>query len=475
MKLISSAVLIASASFLLAPALALAQENVKPISLQTGHSIVLSEPGLTRVAVGDGQIAGVLPIGTQQVVINGKAPGRTTVFVWDKHGRTTYEVEVVQQEVDNLANLIRQSINQTGVTVMSTGHTVVVGGTVDTIEQYGVITTVINQFTQPLKEAKDSVVNAVRVLHPLGSLTQEIKAMPGAGTVRVDPDGKGNVVVSGFVEDRALAEHILGHVRGLAAPYLSIDGKVVDRLETATTAQIDIKVNVLEVDDTAQHQLGNQLQSALFNPQSNTYTLGGPAFPVIEGLKPANTNTGRGLTVDTGFFRTYLLAPTLQALITEGHARTLSSPDLTTLPGTEADFLVGGQIPYIYSTGLNQTSVDFKDYGVKLKVTPTILPNGSIQAVIAPEISEIDQANAVIQNGFSIPALTTSKLSTTAVTRPGQSIVLGGMLRHLESRTIQKWPILGDLPILGKLFTSTNYQENKSNVVFVLTPTIINR
>lgn len=473
MKFISSAVLIASASFLLAPAYALAQENVKPISLQTGHSVVLSEPGLTRVAVGDGQIAGVLPIGTQQVVINGKAPGRTTVFVWDKQGRTTYEVEVVQQDIDNLANLIRQSINQSGVTVMSTGHTVVVGGTVDTVEQYSIVTTVIDQFTQPLKEAKDSVVNAVRVLHPLGSLSQEIKAIPGASAVRVDPDGKGNVVVSGFVEDSTLAEHILGHVRGLAAPYLSIDGKVVNRLEMATTAQIDIKVNVLEVDDTAQRELGNQLQSALYNPQANTYTLGGPNFPVIEGL--GSTNPGKGLTVDTGFFRTYLLAPTLQALITEGHARTLSSPDLTTLPGTEADFLVGGQIPYIYSTGLNQTSVDFKDYGVKLKVTPTILPNGSIEAVIAPEVSEIDEANAVIQNGFSIPALTTSRLSTTAVTRPGQSVVLGGMLRHLQSRTIQKWPILGDLPILGKLFTSTNYQENKSNVVFVLTPTIINR
>ena len=474
MKFASSIVLMVSTSFLLCSASAGAAVQAKEVSLQSGHSIVISEPGLTRVAVGDGQIAGVLPIGTQQVVINGKAPGRTTVFVWNKHGRTAYEVNVVQQGISDLTGLLRESIDQPSVSVIATGHTIVVHGEVDNTEQFIRLANTLTQFDIAGKDQKFSIINAVSVLHPLGSLTAEIRAIPGAGQVRVDPDSKGNVVVSGFVEDRVTAERILGHVRGLAAPYLSIDGKVVDRIETATTAQIDIKVNVLEVDDTGQRSLGNYLQSASLQPDG-TYTLGSPAFPVIEGVGTASTSAGKGLTVNTSFFRTFLFAPTLEALITEGHARSLSSPDLTTLPGTEADFLVGGQIPYVTALGLNGTQVQFENYGVQLKVTPTILANGSIQAVIAPEISELDEANAVIQSGFSIPALTTSKLSTTAVTRPGQSVVLGGMLRHVESRTISKWPILGNLPILGKLFSSTNYQSNRSNVVFVLTPSIINR
>lgn len=473
MRSISSIALIASASFLLCAASANADAIARPISLQSGHSIVIAEPGLTRVAVGDGQIAGVLPIGTQQVVINGKAPGRTTVFVWNKHGRTTYEIDVSAQDTDDLAGVIRESLDEKGIAVISTGRTIVIHGQVDNTEQFTRLANTLAQFTEPAKAQKFAVINAVSILHPLGSLTAEIHRIPGTKDVRVDPDSKGNVVVSGFVEDRVTAEKILGHVRGLAAPYLSVDGKVVDRIETATTAQIDIKVNVLEVDETAQRSLGNSLQSAVLDASTGIYTYGAAAFPLVEGSVGGIRSAGG--TVGTGFLRQVLLAPTLQALITDGHARSLSSPDLTTLPGTEADFLVGGQIPYVTSTGLGQTNVQFQNYGVELKVTPTILANGSIQAVIAPEISELDEANAVIQNGFSIPALTTSKLSTTAVTRPGQSIVLGGMMRHLEARTISRWPILGNLPILGKLFTSTNYQSKKSDVVFVLTPTIINR
>ncbi len=454
---------------------ALAQdESLRPLTLQSGHSIILPEPGLRRIAIGDGNIAGVLPIGTQQIVVNGKAPGHTTIFIWNKYGRISYNIEVTQQEVDNFASLVRESVDLPGVSVSAHGHMVVVHGQVNTNEEYARLCSILSQFAEGSGgKEKASILNVVTVLHPLGALLQEIHQMPGASSIRVDPDGKGNVVVSGFVADRATAERVLGHVKGLAGPFLSADGKVVDRIETATSAVIDIKINVLEVDESGQRDLGNYLQSALLNPQDDSYSLGTPLFPLIEGAAPAIP--GKGATIGTGLFRTYLFAPTLQALITEGHARTLASPDLSTVPGTEADFLVGGEVPYVFSSGSNSVSVGWKDYGVQLKVTPTILPNGSIQAVIAPEVSELDQANAAVENGFSIPGVTTSKLSTTAVTRPGESVVLGGMLRRVESRTIAKWPILGNLPILGKLFSSTNYQMSKTNVVFVLTPTIINR
>jgi pilus assembly protein CpaC len=185
---------------------------------------------------------------------------------------------------------------------------------------------------------------------------------------------------------------------------------------------------------------------------------------------------GLGKALTSGaFFRTVTLAPTLNLLVQQGHARVLSAPDLLTSPGAQATFLVGGQIPIPFSTGLGQVSIVYKDFGVQLNVTPTLLSNGDISADITPDISDLDFQDGVSEGGFLIPALKESKLSTKVITRPGQSVVMGGMLRHVENRVIQKVPLLGDIPILGQLFRSTSYQNNQTDVVFVMTPELINQ
>jgi pilus assembly protein CpaC len=117
----------------------------------------------------------------------------------------------------------------------------------------------------------------------------------------------------------------------------------------------------------------------------------------------------------------------------------------------------------------------YKDFGVQLKVTPTVLGNGAVSATIAPDISDLDFQNGVTQNGFVIPALRESRLSTNVVAQPGESIVMGGMVRRIETRLINKVPFLGDIPILGKLFRSVNYQNQQSDVVFIMTPEVITR
>ena len=137
--------------------------------------------------------------------------------------------------------------------------------------------------------------------------------------------------------------------------------------------------------------------------------------------------------------------------------------------------MVGGEIPVVTSTSLGATNVQYQPYGVELTVTPTILGNGSVEAVIAPQISALDYANAVVMSGFTIPALTISRLSTDVITRPGESIIMGGMVERIEQKTISKIPILSAIPILGKLFTSTAYQNKQSDVVFVMTPEILTR
>ena len=456
-------------------------DQISIISVQTGHSLVLDAPQLTRVAVGDSRIAGVVPIGTSQVVVNGKSMGHTTIFVWCGKKRQSYEVTVTEQGFDDIAKLLRAAINETDVQVVAFESNVFVRGSVTDAVAFARLTDILQRFAgakfSSNKGGDAKIVNMVTVARPLGDLQQRLAAIPGASDLRVDPDAKGNVIVSGSVRDRATAEAVLGRVRGLSGPYLAADGRVIDRLATEMISQVDVKVYILEVDKTAQSQLGLRLQGALLNGSvlagGQTFTVGPPQIVGIENPNPSNT-FGRVLGLGN-IARATMLAPTLDLLMSEGHAKLLSSPDLVTLPGSEATFLVGGKIPIPVSSGLGTVTVQYQDFGVKLKVTPTVLGNGGVDCKITPEVSNLDFADAVTLNGFTIPALKISTLSTDVITMTGESIVLGGLLNRIESVNVQKIPGLADLPILGKLFRSTSYQKSETDVIFILTPTIITR
>ena len=440
------------------------------LSVQSGHSVVVPLPGVTRVAIGDARIAGVLAVGSTQVVINGKAPGHTNIVIWSNGRRLNYDVTVTEQQMDDLAQMLRTSIDEPNVSVASFNHSVVVRGTVADGAHFQILADILSRFQKYAETQKSVIVNAVSVAHPLGDLQRTIASIPGASSIRVDPDGRGNVIVSGHVQNAVTEQNVLAQARGLAGPYLSSDGKLIDRISTDSTSQVDVKVYVLEVDRTALSDLGLQLQSAIFQ-QTGGYLLGGPSFPVVESPQPP----GGALKVGP-FFRTVTLAPTLNVLMQNGHARLLSAPDLLTMPGNQATFLVGGEIPIPYNGGPNgQITIDYKEFGVRLNVIPTLLGNGSIETKIAPEVSNLDFSNAITANGFVIPALKESKLSTDVITKSGESIVMGGMLQRIEQRTINKLPLLGDIPVLGKLFTSTRYQSQQTDVVFVMTPEIVTR
>jgi pilus assembly protein CpaC len=460
---------------LLVYALPVSADEVSLLSIQSGHSVLLKAEGLTRVAVGDGRIAGAVPVGTSQVVINAKEPGHTTIFVWAGGRRMTYELTVTGQDLDDVAQMLRGTITEPSVQVVSFGHNIVVRGTVSDGAQFQQITDIISRFAGVLvsvegKDSKAVIINAVTISQNLGDLQRTIASIPGASDIRVDPDGKGNVIVSGNATDAVTAQAILDRARGLAGPYLASNGQLIDRLNSVTDSLIDIKVYVLEVDKTAQSNLGIQLYGAQPVEGQPTPLLIPPSIPFFESLRPP----GQAFTLGP-FYRTITLAPTLNLLMSEGHARMLSSPDLVTSPGSKATFLVGGQIPVVTTTGLGAVNVQYQPYGVQLNVTPTVRGNGSVEALIAPEISALDYANAVTVSGFEIPALTVSQLSTDVITRPGESVLMGGLVSRVEKKTVFKIPLLAEIPILGKLFTSTNYQNQQSDVVFVMTPEIITR
>jgi pilus assembly protein CpaC len=461
-----------------------AADAIQILSLQTGHSIILNADGLSRVAVGDGRIAGVVPIGTSQIVVNGKQPGHTTIFVWSGGSRTTYEVTVTEQSFDDIAKVLRAAINEPDVQVVAFNVNLIVRGTVSDVAAYNRLNDVLERF-KGIKFSQGGggggngvIINAVSIAKPLGNLQDEIGALPGGHNLRVDADTKGNVVVSGTVRDASDAQHVLDRVKGLAGPYLSADGKVIDRLGVSETSQIDVKVYVLEVDKTAQSDLGVALGSASLSSVQpggvQTYNLSNnPAITAVES--PGRAGVAPNPFVTGPFYRISLLAPTLNLLMEEGHAKLLSSPNLLTQPGEEATFLVGGEIPIPVSNGLGTISISYKEFGVKLDVTPQILGNGAVEAKITPEVSSLDFADGITLNGFTVPALKTSKLSTDVITQDGESVVMGGLLQRMEQKNIQKIPLLGDIPVLGQLFRSTSYQKSDSDVVFVMTPTIVTK
>ncbi len=456
---------------------AAAAGNGQILSISTGHSLVLRGRGITKIAIGDGKVAAAIPLDASRIIINPKAPGDTSIFVWDADGQRTYELTVTDTRLDQLARLLRTAIDSVDVTVSSIGSTIFVNGKVADIAEYQRIDAIVTKF-QSVKYDTGTVatiVDALYVRKPLGTLQDKMAGTPGASGLRVDMDPAGNVVLSGRVRDREQEQQVVDSVSGLAGSYLKTDGKVIDRLSLEAKSQVDVKVDILEVDKTAASQLGLRLQTA------QQTTLGGP-FTISSSQSLTAVENPTRITNSTTnpflfgpFARVSLLAPTIDLMVQTGHARSLSSPDLVTLPGKLATFLVGGEIPIPVSNGLGTVTIQYEQYGVQLNVTPTINGDGSVETLVTPEISDLDFADGISLNGFTVPALKTSKVSTDVITQDGESVVIAGLLRRMESRNFNKIPLLGDLPILGALFRSVAYQKTDTDVVFVLTPTILTR
>lgn len=469
--LIASAIVLTSG-----PRSAFAVE-VGRIDMKTGASRVLRIQNVNRIAVGDSSIVGVLPLpGKAQILINARRSGRTTLLVWTGSGQGVehdYEINVTTDELEVLAQMVRSTMRNPDISTEVFGRSIMVRGTVADGSALQQVTDVLARFEPVVKQDGATLVNTVVLAHPLGDLQAEIASNPAMKGIRADPDGQGNVIVSGRVKDETQHQAVLSEIRGKAGRFLAVKGQIVDRLASETTSQINVKVRILEIDDTGLSQLGTRLQGAVVSTDSSgrqTIAYGPAQFPIVETGARASSPFQVG-----PFFRTAFLAPTLDLMIQTGHAKILSEPNLTTIPGQDATFLVGGEIPVPQAAGLGQISIVYQNYGVQLKINPNILGNGDIGTKIEPEVSDLDFQDGIQVNGFTIPALKVSKISTNLITSPGESIVMGGMLRRVEQRTIEKIPLLSQLPILGRLFQDVRYQRGETNVIFVMTPQVITK
>jgi pilus assembly protein CpaC len=167
----------------------------------------------------------------------------------------------------------------------------------------------------------------------------------------------------------------------------------------------------------------------------------------------------------------------LRALQTQGAMRELAEPNLIAMDGQQASFLAGGEFPVPIvqngGSGTSAVSIMFKEYGVRLNFKPTIIDEDHIRLELEPEVSTIDFGNGVKFNGFLIPALKTRRAKTGVELRDGQSFALAGLLDNSETKSLSKIPVLGDVPILGALFRSKNFQQNETELMFIVTAQVV--
>ncbi|MXP27554.1 secretion system protein [Porphyrobacter algicida] len=325
----------------------------------------------------------------------------------------------------------------------------------------------------------------IRVGSNIDSVDQMLAlAMPEA-KISVATMGTNTVLLTGTVaapEDAAEAQR-------LVEAFVGKDTNVISRLKTATPLQVNLRVRFAEVSKTFVRAIGVNLTTfdntsgfkfGVTNGRAGVVPLYTPSGGLFTGGSKSTdgtslvTGTSNGSTIAAfGKFLGLDIGSALDLGETEGLVTTLSEPNLTALSGETADFLAGGEFPIPQSQGLGSTSVVYKTYGVKLTYTPTVLANGRISLRVKPEVSELSSQGAVTINGFQIPALTTRRAETTIELGSGQSFMIAGLMSSNSQNSITKAPGLGDVPILGNLFRSTNFQRGQTELVIVVTPYLV--
>ena len=294
--------------------------------------------------------------------------------------------------------------------------------------------------------------------------------------IAVAVNGK-DVVLSGVVS----AKYVIDRAKALAAGYVDKPENIVSMMrqqESTATDQVMLSVRFAEVNRTAMQELGVNFFGG---PTGADGWMGRSST----GQSPAPTYDAEKKTwIIPDFLNLFAfnaseqLGMTVKALKGKGLFESLAEPNLITQDGKEASFLAGGEFPYpvVQGGGANSSvTVVFKEFGVRLRFTPTITGGGYVHLKVAPEVSTLDFANAVVLEGFRVPALSTRRTETEVELRDGQTFAISGLLDRNMNETLRRVPGIGDIPILGYLFRSQAYQKNNTELVVMITPHIVRR
>lgn len=422
----------------LAQIVASAPANTVQVATGRGKLITLAHP-MSDLFVADDKIADVQVRSPTQLYVFGKTVGETTMYATAKNGTVVYSATVrVGNNIDSLSQMLQLALPDATIAATPLNGLVLLTGTVAT---------------------PGDIAEAERL----------VQAFVGDGT------------------------------------------KVLTRLKTATPLQVNLQVKFAEVsrsfakdissnlatrDQTGgfqgsigsgrqpgavtQAQLGTY-PTATINLPNGTGTITGPYDPTSgQFVNPRGTGIAeiaRGSNFTTiGLAGKLLGLDVLQAIDLgerSGQVSTLAEPNLTALSGETGTFLAGGEIPIPVSQGLGAVSVEYKQYGISLAYTPTVLADGRISLRVRPEVSQLTSAGAVQINGTTIPALSTRRAETTVELGSGQSFMIAGLLQNDHNNSIEQTPGIGNVPILGALFRSNGFRRNETELVIVITPYLV--
>jgi pilus assembly protein CpaC len=389
-----------------------APEIRKELFVTAGRSLLVeSLDPIERVAVGFGDLAEATAVTQREVLLNGKAPGQTSLIIWQRGGgKLLFDVTV-----------------------------------------------------QP---SSFTATNRVETVN------REIKRELPDQNVEMSYEN-GTVFLRGRVKNLVSAERAVS-IAATLGPTVNLLYVDVPPAEQ----QILLKVRFATVDRSASLQLGlNLISTGAGN------TVGGVSTQQFSGPQIANgTSGGPAITLSDALniflFRSDLnLAAAIQALQQDSLLEILAEPNVLAMNGRGASFLAGGEFPFPSfqpaANGVGTVTVQFREYGIRLNFLPTITPRGTIRLEVEPEVSALDFTNGLVVQGYTIPALTVRKVSTEIELRAGQSFAIAGLIDNQFTETIGKIPLLGDVPVLGKLFQSKSRLRNNTELLVIVTPELV--
>lgn len=405
------------------------------IDLTIGKSTLLRMPSaVTRISLGNPSVADVTLISATELYLLGKTYGSTNLIVWRKGGGpTAIDVNVNIDHKRMEAKLRELLPDEKGIRVRPAADSVILTGVVSSAVK--------------AKAAEEIAAAFVR------DVNKSLVLPVAAGDKPAEP-GTRLAVSSGGGGGGAAAANAAG-------------AKVVNLLSIAEAQQVMLEVVVAEVSKTLMDKMGANL---LFSRTNGSWTYGiGSAFGGDgRGLLSALKSNGNGIEID--------------AEKNNGLVKILAEPNLVAISGQEASFLAGGKIfiPVARSndaTGGTTITLEEKEFGVGVKFTPTVLEGGRIHLKVSPEVSELSQTGTPFTtvNGQTaiLPSFTTRRAQTSVQLMDGQSLAIAGLIKNNVRQAMDAVPGLGEVPVLGALFRSNEFQGDRSELMFVITPRLV--
>ena len=432
-----------------------APEFVQHVVVPLNKSVTLPTPRpISSVQVDSPSVVTARAITDQRLYIQARSIGTTSVSIYDQSLQLMKVIEIeVSLDTSNLQSKIRAATGANGIYVGNDNGQIVLSGV-----------------------ASDalSAQRAVELATAWGENCGKVP--PGGSPVATGPGVVGVPSVVGP-----------GTYTGSSAVALGLKCTVVNLMTVASPQQVMLKVRFLEVDRNAGRQIGININGS--NPggtngvstgnggltcappcTSNNFSL----FQAAGTLVGTNVGSPFGTVLAEIVNKGTKIDALISALETKGLLQRLAEPNLVALSGETASFIAGGQYPVPTPAAVGVApGFTYEPYGVQLKFRPTVLNNGIINVSINPTVSELDFSNAVTISGTTIPALTDRSATTTVELRDGQSFAIAGLLQADNQRNISQLPWLGTVPVLGTLFRSSSYQKDETDLVIIVTPSLV--